>query len=234
MIWVGIFAAGYPTGVNNVDSSIWGQLLGVATFLPLGFLSGCVRVVGPEEAEPPEGAAGGRARWASTWPSTSRTSTCRRSPVAPRADRRARRDDVVGCRRGSAGEERARQGTRKGRGGGLDAADHRQRARLHHHTRSATARTTSPTSSCRTTSRTAPGSGRSCRARPTATDGTGAADALHDPDLGRHRRDGGRARRLGRLREPAPDRGRRGLRATSRRDGPAAAARRSPGDGSAR
>ena len=42
MIWVGIFAAGYPTGVNNVDSSIWGQLLGLATFLPLGFLSGWV------------------------------------------------------------------------------------------------------------------------------------------------------------------------------------------------
>ena len=35
-----MFAAGYPTGVNNVDSSIWGQLLGIATFLPLGFLTG--------------------------------------------------------------------------------------------------------------------------------------------------------------------------------------------------
>jgi Amt family ammonium transporter len=40
LIWVGVFAAGYPTGVNNVDSSIWGQLIGIATFLPLGFLSG--------------------------------------------------------------------------------------------------------------------------------------------------------------------------------------------------
>jgi ammonia channel protein AmtB len=40
ILWVGIFAAGYPTGVNNVDSSIGGQLIGVATFLPLGFLSG--------------------------------------------------------------------------------------------------------------------------------------------------------------------------------------------------
>jgi Amt family ammonium transporter len=40
VFWVGVFAAGYPTGVNNVDSSIWGQLLGIATFLPLGFLSG--------------------------------------------------------------------------------------------------------------------------------------------------------------------------------------------------
>jgi len=42
IIWVGIFAAGYPTGLNNVDSSIWGQLLGVATFVPLGFLTGWV------------------------------------------------------------------------------------------------------------------------------------------------------------------------------------------------
>ena len=38
MLWVGIFAAGYPTGLNNVDSSIGGQLIGMATFLPLGFL----------------------------------------------------------------------------------------------------------------------------------------------------------------------------------------------------
>jgi ammonium transporter, Amt family len=40
IIWVGTFAAGYPTGVNNVDSSIGGQFIGVATFLPLGFLTG--------------------------------------------------------------------------------------------------------------------------------------------------------------------------------------------------
>ena len=40
MLWVGIFAAGYPTGVNNVDSSLGGQLIGMATFLPLGFLTG--------------------------------------------------------------------------------------------------------------------------------------------------------------------------------------------------
>src|SRR5688572_16480880 len=42
LLYVGIFAAGYPTGVNNVDSSIGGQLIGIATFLPLGFLSGWV------------------------------------------------------------------------------------------------------------------------------------------------------------------------------------------------
>jgi ammonium transporter, Amt family len=40
MLWVGIFAAGYPTGINNVESSIGGQLMGMATFLPLGFLTG--------------------------------------------------------------------------------------------------------------------------------------------------------------------------------------------------
>jgi Amt family ammonium transporter len=42
MLWVGVFAAGYPTGVNNVDSSIGGQLMGMAAFLPLGFLTGYV------------------------------------------------------------------------------------------------------------------------------------------------------------------------------------------------
>jgi ammonia channel protein AmtB len=40
VLWVGVFAAGYPTGLNNVESSIGGQLLGIATFLPLGFLTG--------------------------------------------------------------------------------------------------------------------------------------------------------------------------------------------------
>jgi ammonia channel protein AmtB len=40
LLWVGVFAAGYPTGLNNVESSIGGQLMGMATFLPLGFLSG--------------------------------------------------------------------------------------------------------------------------------------------------------------------------------------------------
>jgi ammonia channel protein AmtB len=40
VFWVGVFAAGYPTGINNVDSSVWGQLIGIATFVPLGFLTG--------------------------------------------------------------------------------------------------------------------------------------------------------------------------------------------------
>jgi Amt family ammonium transporter len=39
---VGLFAAGYPTGLNNVDSSLSGQLYGMAVFLPLGFFGGYI------------------------------------------------------------------------------------------------------------------------------------------------------------------------------------------------
>ena len=39
---VGIFAGGYPTGVNNIESSFGGQLIGIMTFIPLGFLTGYV------------------------------------------------------------------------------------------------------------------------------------------------------------------------------------------------
>ena len=37
---VGIFAGGFPTGVNNVESSFGGQLMGILAFLPLAFLPG--------------------------------------------------------------------------------------------------------------------------------------------------------------------------------------------------
>jgi Amt family ammonium transporter len=37
---VGIFAGGFPTGVNNIESSFGGQLVGMMTFLPLAFLPG--------------------------------------------------------------------------------------------------------------------------------------------------------------------------------------------------
>jgi Amt family ammonium transporter len=37
---VGIFAGGYPTGINNVESSFGGQLVGMMAFLPLAFLPG--------------------------------------------------------------------------------------------------------------------------------------------------------------------------------------------------
>jgi ammonium transporter, Amt family len=37
---VGIFAGGYPTGVNNIESSFGGQLMGMMAFLPLAFLPG--------------------------------------------------------------------------------------------------------------------------------------------------------------------------------------------------
>jgi Amt family ammonium transporter len=39
---VGLFAAGYPTGLNNVDSSLNGQLYGMMIFLPLGFFGGYI------------------------------------------------------------------------------------------------------------------------------------------------------------------------------------------------
>jgi hypothetical protein len=42
IILVGIFAGGYPTGVNNVPVSFGGQLMGLMAFVPLGFLPGYV------------------------------------------------------------------------------------------------------------------------------------------------------------------------------------------------
>ena len=39
---VGLFAAGYPTGLNNVDTSLTGQLYGMMVFLPLGFFGGYI------------------------------------------------------------------------------------------------------------------------------------------------------------------------------------------------
>ncbi len=40
VLLVGIFAGGYPTGINNVESSLGGQLMGMMAFLPLAFLPG--------------------------------------------------------------------------------------------------------------------------------------------------------------------------------------------------
>jgi ammonia channel protein AmtB len=37
---VGIFAGGFPTGVNNVESSMGGQLMGIMAFIPLAFIPG--------------------------------------------------------------------------------------------------------------------------------------------------------------------------------------------------
>lgn len=39
---VGLFAAGYPTGLNNVPVTMQGQLMGMIIFLPLGFFGGYV------------------------------------------------------------------------------------------------------------------------------------------------------------------------------------------------
>jgi ammonia channel protein AmtB len=40
VLLVGIFAGGFPNGFNNVPVSFGGQLMGVMTFIPLGFLPG--------------------------------------------------------------------------------------------------------------------------------------------------------------------------------------------------
>src|ERR687895_183183 len=42
VILVGIFAGGFPTGLNNVESSFGGQLMGMLTFFPLAFLPGFI------------------------------------------------------------------------------------------------------------------------------------------------------------------------------------------------
>jgi ammonia channel protein AmtB len=39
---VGIFAGGFPTGLNNVESSFGGQLMGMLAFFPLAFLPGFI------------------------------------------------------------------------------------------------------------------------------------------------------------------------------------------------
>ncbi|MDQ3889279.1 MAG: ammonium transporter [Actinomycetota bacterium] len=42
VLLVGVFAGGFPNGVNNVPVSFGGQLMGVMTFIPLGFLPGYI------------------------------------------------------------------------------------------------------------------------------------------------------------------------------------------------
>src|SRR5918996_1454106 len=39
---VGIFAGGFPTGVNNIETSFGGQLMGMLAFFPLAFLPGYI------------------------------------------------------------------------------------------------------------------------------------------------------------------------------------------------
>ncbi len=42
VLLVGIFAGGYPTGINNIESSLGGQLMGIMAFIPLAFLPGYI------------------------------------------------------------------------------------------------------------------------------------------------------------------------------------------------
>ena len=59
---VGLFAAGYPTGLNNIDSSLTGQLYGMMVFLPLGLLRRLHPVLDPQAGQPAARAARGGAR----------------------------------------------------------------------------------------------------------------------------------------------------------------------------
>ena len=122
MLWVGVFAAGYPTGVNNVDSSIGGQLIGMATFLPLGFLTGyaCSWVMKKLNIlrVPPEVELMG-------------LDVAEYEPNLYLPEVAVADGDARGAGR-DAGGGRRRIESRERRGGGLDASDHQQRARLHH------------------------------------------------------------------------------------------------------
>ena len=89
---VGIFAGGYPTGLNNVESSMGGQLMGMMAFLPLAFIPGYVVELAPQAVQPPARAARGRARGPRPRGVRRRTSTrsssaSRRSSSSPTAAR---------------------------------------------------------------------------------------------------------------------------------------------------
>jgi ammonia channel protein AmtB len=42
VLLVGIFAGGFPTGVNNIETSLGGQVMGMLAFFPLAFLPGYI------------------------------------------------------------------------------------------------------------------------------------------------------------------------------------------------
>jgi ammonia channel protein AmtB len=133
MFFVGIFAAGYPTGLENVESSLGGQMMGIMTFFPLGFLPGyfiawglrkvnMLRVPPEVELEASSSATSTRSSSGSTrsW-STSTARRCSpirscaarttRSSTAPRpaAIVRRCRDDRVRGQRDADGRRRRRR-----------------------------------------------------------------------------------------------------------------------------
>ena len=127
IIWVGIFAAGYPTGVNNVDSSIGGQLLGVATFVPLGFLSGWVSAWVLKKLNllrvPPEVEIAGLDTVEYSPGIYLPESAGARHAGRARRDPRSEADPLI--------LEEARRAGDRAREVGGNASDHQQRARLH-------------------------------------------------------------------------------------------------------
>ena len=81
---VGIFAGGYPTGINNIDSSFGGQLMG-SHGVPAARLPARVRLqLDPQEDRTSCACRPRSSSRASTWPSSSRTSS-RSSSGRPRS-----------------------------------------------------------------------------------------------------------------------------------------------------
>ena len=71
VLLVGIFAGGYPTGINNIETSLGGQLMGIMAFIPLAFLPGYFASLALKKLEPSARAARRSSSRASTWPSSS-------------------------------------------------------------------------------------------------------------------------------------------------------------------
>ena len=83
IIDVGMFATGYPTGINNVPSSFGGQMMGLMTFLPLGFFGGYIPALDPQEGRAAASPARGRAGGARHRGVRVRTSTQSSTPSEP-------------------------------------------------------------------------------------------------------------------------------------------------------
>ena len=129
VLWVGIFAAGYPTGINNVESSIGGQLMGIATSCrwascPAG---------GRRGSSSSSTCCGCRSRSSSTGLDIVEYGTLAYPEIArdPRAGDRARRD-ADRDRDGAARSPPTTGGRRRSRRRSRDAEPHRRRR---HHAR---------------------------------------------------------------------------------------------------
>ncbi len=127
IIWVGVFAAGYPTGLNNVDSSIWRAAARPGDVPPARLPDRMGRLVGAEEAESAPGATRGGDR-------RHRRGRVRAGHLPPRARAPARLLIEPDGTRVDAERGDPRRGTRTDPGAEVrrrHASDHQQRAGLH-------------------------------------------------------------------------------------------------------